>query len=253
MALKDTLLDMTQNILSSMNGDEVNSIGDSVEALQVAEEVRTAYYILLQELEMDHQKAAIQLESVSDTARPTHIRIPDNVLYFDWVKYNYRTDSKDIWTDLHYLSPEDFVRRSVNMASHDAILSVEDFSGAPLYVGTDENPKYYTTFDEEYLVFDSYNNTLDSSVQKAKTLCWGSVIPPFELTDSFIPRLRADLFPRLISEAKSSCFINFKQVSNSKEEQRSRRMITQLQNRAHRVKQKQSTSTSKYDYSRPGR
>jgi hypothetical protein len=37
---KMTLLEMTQNILSAMNSDEVNSITDTVESLQVAEEIQ---------------------------------------------------------------------------------------------------------------------------------------------------------------------------------------------------------------------
>ena len=39
-----TLLEIVQDILSDMDSDEVNSINDSVESLQVAQIVKTAYY-----------------------------------------------------------------------------------------------------------------------------------------------------------------------------------------------------------------
>jgi hypothetical protein len=41
---KMTLLEMTQDILSDMDSDEVNSINDSVESLQVAQIIKTTYF-----------------------------------------------------------------------------------------------------------------------------------------------------------------------------------------------------------------
>ena len=43
---KMTLLEMTQNILSAMDSDAVNSIGDTVESLQVADVIVETYYEL---------------------------------------------------------------------------------------------------------------------------------------------------------------------------------------------------------------
>ena len=43
---KLTLLNMTQNILSEMDSDEVNGIADTVESTQVAHIIETMYYDL---------------------------------------------------------------------------------------------------------------------------------------------------------------------------------------------------------------
>ena len=44
---KMNLLAMTQDILSDMDSDEVNSITESVEALQVAQIIKTTYYNII--------------------------------------------------------------------------------------------------------------------------------------------------------------------------------------------------------------
>ena len=42
--MKYTLLEMTQDILSNMSSDEVNSISDTPESLQVATIIKQKYY-----------------------------------------------------------------------------------------------------------------------------------------------------------------------------------------------------------------
>ena len=44
---KLTLLQMTQDIMSDMDSDDINSINDSVEALQVAQIIKTTYYNII--------------------------------------------------------------------------------------------------------------------------------------------------------------------------------------------------------------
>jgi len=41
---KLTVLDMVQDVLSDMDSDEVSSIDDTVEAMQVAQIIKTAFY-----------------------------------------------------------------------------------------------------------------------------------------------------------------------------------------------------------------
>ena len=44
---KMTLLEMTQDILSDMDSDEVNSIATTSESLQIAQIIKTAYYNII--------------------------------------------------------------------------------------------------------------------------------------------------------------------------------------------------------------
>ena len=44
MSAEQTVLQLTQNILSAMSSDEVNSISDTVESMQVATILQNKYY-----------------------------------------------------------------------------------------------------------------------------------------------------------------------------------------------------------------
>jgi hypothetical protein len=245
-----TLLDMTQNILSAIKGDRVNSIGDTSQAEAVAQEIKTAYYTLLEQQDQPYQKGALQIEANQDLTRPTHMTIPENVKQIDWIKYNDRKSGKNNYVNVEYLDPEDWLLRSVGMAGQTNILEVTDASGVKIYIATDQAPKYYTTFDEQTLIFDAYNSSLENTLQETNTIAWGYTVPAWRMTDDFVPKLRVDLFPLLLAEAKSACFTNLKQVASTKDEQRARRLITQHQNRNHRLAEKRKTSKGP-DYSRP--
>lgn len=249
--MRMTLLEMTQNILNAIKGDNVNSIGDTPQAQSIAEEIKTAYYVLLEQQDQPYQKEAIQILASQDPNRPTHMQVPENVKQLLWIKYNDLESGTNNWTDVEYLDPEDFLLRSLGMANQTGVLEVTDFSDAKLYISTNSAPRYYTTFDEQWLVFDSYNNSLEDTLQETNTLSWAYTVPEWRMEDSFRPKLRVDLFPLLLAEAKAAVFPNQKQVASAKDEQRARRLITQHQNRSHRISAKQKNSRVKNDYSRP--
>jgi hypothetical protein len=69
-------------------------------------------------------------------------------------------------------------------------------------------------------------------------MCWGQFEQQFQLVDTYIPLLDTDLFPLLLAEAKSACFINIKQVSSSKEEQRARRLRSWAQKEQWKLNQR---------------
>lgn len=244
---KMTLLEMVQNILSAMDSDEVNSIGDTVEALQVAEVVRETYDELFSNVNAPSHDTLVQLEPLSDVNRPNYLRLQDAIKEIKWIKYDYRTDDETDYQDIEYLSPESFLQTLINRRGQGSTTEITDFSGAKLYVFNDANPTYWTTFDNEYIVFDSFNSEVESSLQASKSLAWGQVHPAFNLDDDFIPDLDAELFPMFLAEAKSVCFLNFKQSPSPKEEQRVKRQRVRNQNNRWRMNQR------KYDGPNYGR
>ncbi len=224
---KMSLLAMTTNILSAMDSDEVNSINDTVEALQVAEVVRETFFDVFGNLELPVRSSLIQLEALNDVDRPNYLKIPDNVKSVTWIKYNYREDGDTDWREVIWLDPETFIKRQISVS--DGTL-ITDLSGVVYPISTDENPRHYTSFDNTHLVFDSYNSSVDSTLQTSQSLTYGYVYPNFELEDNFVPELDANYFPILLAEAKSTCFVNFKQESNAKEEQKAKRGRMRVQN-----------------------
>lgn len=225
MSSKMTLLQMTQNILSAMESDEVNSIGDTVESLQVAEEIRTSYDSLFSNYEWPSLEGFINLEALQDVTRPTYMKIPDNVEEIYWIQYNHGTAESPQYVEVTYLPQNEFFRRvAVYTQGQSPVLAVDSF-----WFRTDTQPRFWTTWDNNTIIFDSYNSSLDDTLQQSKALCWGRKTAAFELSDDFIPPIDVALFPVLLSEAKRMCFVNFKGVSNANEEKRSREQKVRLQ------------------------
>ena len=223
---RKTLLEMTQNILSAMDSDEVNSIGDTVESLQVAGVIAETYEYLVENTNIPGRAALIQLDSSSDTDRPNVMRLPANVDNIEWVRYNgeYVT----------YLEPDTFINFVLQRSESD----LETIEVDNLLVRLNAAPRFYTSFNDEELFFDGYDSGEDSTLQQSKTICWGQLSAAFEMRDEFVPLLPPDMFPRLLSEAKATCFVNYKGVSNGLEERRARQQKVAGQNNRHRTGQK---------------
>ena len=240
--MKKTLLEITQIILSKMDSDEVNSIGDTTESLQVAQEIETSYFELLGNIVWTDRNQLISFDGVGDPDnKPNYLKVKELVDKFEFVMYNRGTLVAPEYYRVNYLSPLEFLTMVVKNATSSSTLVVTDVKGAKYPIKTDTPPTYYTSFDDEYLVFDSYNLAADDTLQESKILAVGQVIPTFEQTDDFTPLLPAKYFPMLIAEAASMCFINHKGAPNSKEEQRSRRQMVRHQNNATRSDEAKKT------------
>jgi len=238
---KLTLLDMTQRILSDMDGDAVNSITDTDEALQVAWVIRDTFYDLVSNEIVPEHMELFQFEGLADSAKPNYLKYPTTVTELNWFKYDKRasvSDAKVNYTEIEYVSPEDFLKRTeMRDSSASNVTSVSDDSGVKFLIRTDLNPSYWTTFDDEYIVCDAYDSAIESTLQQSKSQGYGKVEPTFTLSDSFTPDIDVDVFPLLLSTAKSIAFVNLKQQNNPAASAISRRHIVRHQNNRHRLKQ----------------
>lgn len=85
--MKFTLLQMTQDVLSSMSSDEVNSISDTTESLQVATIIRQKYFDIINRLDLPDHDQLIQLQPSLDQDSPVLMYIPDGVASIKSLKY----------------------------------------------------------------------------------------------------------------------------------------------------------------------
>lgn len=315
--MKYTLLDMTQSILSSMSSDEVNSIGDTSEAGQVAEIIRQKYFDIINRVPLPDHEQLIQLEGADDPSSPVLMFVPDGIAHISWLKY-YNSNVLDSTSSGHGVNTDisataDWATSSVTsvaigtgtkvftvaagltitagdtaLALHDVdnymtgtvttyvgttltldittiqgsgtytswsitqdttvasppgyqlvhIIPVQDFvdivngfdpSSTDIqnftftdsghgFPGTftfayrnDKQPQYCCIINNYYAIFDSYDNTQDSTLQGSKTMGWGRIIPTFRMEDSFIPDLSEEQFQLLLNEAKALAFFELKQ------------------------------------------
>lgn len=221
--MKQTLLEMTQTILSAMNSDEVNSISDTVESNQVALLIKNVYYDVAIDLGLPEHEGLIELNASLDNTKPVIMYVPNNVLRIKNISYDIRgTDGDDIdlpdWKELLYLPLPEFVLFTQSLRSSDAtISSCQVTSGSDTFEfihRTDTMPTYYTSFNDHTLLFDSYDSSVDTTLQKSKTMCVGSRYSTFLMQDDFTPDLDASQFPYFINRAKVRAFAEIKQQPN---------------------------------------
>src|SRR5258705_5004895 len=104
--MKMTLLEMTQNVLSSLSSDEVNSISDTSESMQVATIIKTCYFNMVSRAGLPEQKKLIQLEPSLDPLLPILMTKPDDVSKIEWIKYFNTNPSVDDTSATHGINTD---------------------------------------------------------------------------------------------------------------------------------------------------
>lgn len=82
-----TLLEIVQNILSRLESDEVNSISDTVESMQVARIVENKYYDIIARDTLPDQQGLLQFTASGDSTKPVLMYVPAGVSKIEWIKY----------------------------------------------------------------------------------------------------------------------------------------------------------------------
>ena len=235
---KMNLLEMVQEILSDINSDAVNSISDTVESEQVARHIRSTFRNLYNDRVWPHTGSLLRLSSMADSTRPTHMKLLDDVEEILWIKYDSRETVSDPlkFRDVEYKTPEEFLTYVMSRdSSKDNAEVVIDIHGTPLIIHNDSHPTYWTMFDDEHVVFDSYMKTMDSVLVESKTQVFGYSEPEFLLENTFVPDIPLKLFPYFLSECKSVASLKIKEVFSQKDEQNSNRQKSWLARRKRRA------------------
>lgn len=233
--MKMSLLEMVQDILSDMESDEVNSIDDTQEGLQVAQIIRSSYYAMISNRNWPHTKKAISLLPSNEVERPTHMRISEDVKEVLFINYNTAraTDDRKLYKAVKWLEPDAFLYMLNQRNSTEAnVVTVSDYSGIELLIVDDKAPQYYTSFDDVHVVFDSFDKDVDNTLQESKIQASGYVVPTWRHEDSFIPDLPIEAFTALLEEAKSRAMFKLKQVQDVKAEQETTRQQRWLSRKA---------------------
>lgn len=231
--MKLSLIDMVQDILSDMDSDEVNSIDDTVESRQVAQIIKTTYMNICSNRNWGDQKKLITLDHSGDIEKPTHLQMPENFKELQYLAYNIKDSNTfgpmDEYRKLEYRYPDDFLR-IVNSRprSNEHYIEVQDYGGVKLFIKDDAQPTYWTSFDDEYIVCDSYDSDVDSTLQATKTQCLAVLMPTWDMVDTFVPHLPIEAFSALLADAKSTAFLVLKQMANDKAETTARKQQTWL-------------------------
>ena len=253
---KLSMITIVQKTMESLNLDEVNSISDSPDAEQIAQIAQDSAYDLLNQSDWPFTIRLEQLESIADAARPNYLRIPDEAVRIDYIKYD-KTDPADAVDgvdlvkieNIEWLPPQQFLdlvqTRNSQITEIDLI---EHFNGMTFPIYNDRAPSYWTSFDDEYIVFDAVNLDLESTLQGSKSQCHMKWIQDITIADDFQLDAPAHFFSIWLADVKSTAAINMKQEASPKEEQRVRRGLAVFRRSASRT----DFDDGKVKYGRPG-
>ena len=216
--------------MEALGSDEVNSISDSPEAEQIAQIAQDAYYELMNQREWPHLLNLVQMESVADSTRPNYLRIPDSVVRIDQVKYD-NTDPNDETAgalihieEVRWCTPEQFLDMTqARNTERDDVRTITDFSGVRYHILDDFKPQFWTSFDDEYIVFDAFDEDIESTLQGNKSQALCKVIPDFVIADETVADMPAHVFQIWLAEVKSTAMLYMRQEISQKDEQRARR------------------------------
>lgn len=237
--MKYTLLEIVQDCLNDMDSDNVNSIDETIESQQVAQIVKTCFNEMISNRNWPHLKRLITLTSSGSTARPTHMKLPDGTKELMWVKYNIakEDDTRLRYQTIKYYTPEEFltVTHSRNLDNDNSVL-VTDFSATPFVILNDKAPEFWTSFDDEWIVFDSYDSAVSSTLMSSRTQAYAYMEPSWVHEDDAVPDLPEEAFAALVEEVKSTAFLVLKQMPNQKAEQKAGRQKRWLSRKAWKAK-----------------
>jgi hypothetical protein len=332
--MKYTLLEMTQDILSNLSSDEVNSISDTTESLQVATIIKQKYFDIVNRVPLPEHEQLVHLDPSLDALMPVLMYVPDGIANIKWLKYfnsnildsvgstsehDINTDIEPPWSTTSVTSntialgahtftveagltaeagDDVFIVSGVNTMSGTVtsyagttlIVDITEISGSGTYTAwvitqndgqvappgyqyvtilpqtqfidmvntfnpqednvesftfedtsndydgnftfyfkNDRQPMYCTIISNYYVIFDSFDNTQDSTLQSSKTMAWGRIIPFWSNTDDYIPNLSEEQFQLLLNEAKALAFYELKQQPHALAMQEAKRGWSNVQ------------------------
>jgi hypothetical protein len=244
--MSDTLLDYVQYILSSLDSDEVNSISDTTESAQVAKIVKTTYDALVVRLNLPDHYQLFELDASDDADKPTIMYRPSGIASINWIKYNNATtdDPRVQFKEVFFQPLEVFLDRMYLLSdTEDNVVTIDhtvDGSSLTFLCTNDAHPKYFTCTDDRTLIFDSFLEEVDTTLQATKSLAYGKKDQTFTMEDTFVPFTDTEMSSILLNEAKALAFAELKQTQHAKAEQTARRLEIHNQKAKRAVDQNRS-------------
>jgi hypothetical protein len=235
--MKKTLLEIVQDIASDIDTDEINSISDTTEATQIAQIVKSTYEAIMSNRNWPHTAKLVRMNSSGDNTKPNIMTFDENIkelisVYYNKAKFG---DTRIRYEQIKYIEPDDMLRVFYGRNTDSTTIDVVN-DGVQVYIiQNNKAPDYFTSFDDSTIVFDSYDSSVDTTLQTSKIQVRAYVTPEFVMSDDYIPDLPEEAFSFLIEEAKSKAAYRIAQKPDQKAEQESKRQNQWLSRKDWRV------------------
>jgi hypothetical protein len=237
---KMTMLDIVQDILNDIDGDWVNSIDDTEEAMSVAAIVKSTYLAMMSNRNWPHTRKPIQLTPTIDLAKPTHMTVPDKVKELYFINYNSAKfgETKADFKEMTWREPDEFLQITNYYNNGESnVTTVVDDSGVSIQIMNDVAPTIYTSFDDRTLVFNSYDRDVESNLTSTRMQSMAYIMPDLIVGDDVVPDLPDVAFSSLVEKAKTKAAWKLRQVRDIESEKESSKQEKWLARKARRVNQ----------------
>ena len=221
---KLTILSFVQQISEAIEGDEIDELGETLEADTISTILQQTYNEVLDRRDWEFLRdRVIQLavRAVGDD-KLNFLTIPENVTAIQCLRY---LSTQGKYTDMTYMEPCAFIAHLHARNPNDPnITTVLNDDGIPLYVVNDKAPTYYTSFDEESIAFDAFETTRGIGNQIADSVIVGNIKPTVDWTNPVLTLPIPERMNSLIlNEAIATANYRLRQTQDPRSERLARR------------------------------
>lgn len=211
------VLDVVQSVLSAMNSDQVSTIGETLESEQVALAAQEVYEWMAIDMRPRSFERLGQLGALSDLAHPVLMQLEDGVTDITRLRYySEQSDGSMQYKDVTYEPLDVFLDNQFKInTARDYVdtMTLDNGTIVPFY--NDRDPTRYTVFDDNVVMFDAIDKSLDSTLQNNKTSVVTFSVPSWQMTDNWEIPFPDDLFPTYLQELKTTVFPEQKEIGAS--------------------------------------
>lgn len=185
---KKTLLRVVQDYVTFVDGFPVDSIFDSEESQQAALIAQHVYDTIVDKnQDLPFETVVRSLDSSGDDTRPCVLAIPSEIRRIHTAEIWYNTAEEGVeWKPVRYLRPEEFLKLpDMQYFSSESNKQVMEVNGTQFVIRNDKSPDYCTSFDQQEIIFDSFDSNIDTTLQESKTKVIATQVPVFLIQDNF--------------------------------------------------------------------
>jgi len=228
--MKRTLLQMVTEVAANISSDEVSTLAtDSIEVQDILRLTKNALEDLLNRNEWEFLRDQPMLLEAGTALN--QLTIPTNVRKIQTVKYRrLEGGAQTGFTTLRYMLPAEFLERLQKNKPTDANTDTVTIGGVEAYIRNNKQPRYWTSFDELTVHFDSYDAAQNASgIDAADSAILATVHMDWTGSDdeTWIAPIPQNVFTLWLQEATADCSVKLRQAEDSREERKSRRSYIQ--------------------------
>lgn len=208
-----------------MDSDEVNTIYGTAESTAVANIAKECYFDIVGDIGLREHRSLFQLTASGDNTKPVKMTLPTAAITIESLEYNVGTLLAPEYTTLTFVDLETFLQRQNNLTGTGTdTMTLSINSGSFVFNHyTDRWPTYYTTVDDQTLLFDAYDIDEETTLTASRTRAFGLLNQTFTMADAFVPVLDNRQFQLWLQATKAQSFVELKQSENPKAEKKERR------------------------------